>query len=516
MSREIADPLTRKPLEGASLVWMTLGLSLATFMQVLDATIANVALPTISGDLGMATTQGTWVITAFGVANAIAVPLSGWLARQLGEVRLFLWSMLLFIVTSWLCGLANSLASLVFYRVLQGIAAGPLVPLAQSLLLNNYPPLKRALALSLWSLTIVIAPICGPILGGWISDNYHWGWIFFINIPIGLLALFVTWLTLKNRESLIIRQPIDTVGLLLLIIGVGCLQWLLDRGKELDWFASTEITLLTITSVVSLISLVIWELAESYPVLDLSLFKQRNFTIGVLCTSLTYGLYIGSIVLIPLLLQGVMGYTATWAGLAAAPIGLLPLILAPLIGRFSDRLDMRSLVTVSFLVFAFCFYWRSTVFCSATPFSAVVWPQFVQGMAIACFFMPLTAITLSGVPQQQLASASSLSSFLRVLTGSIGTSVVTTLWTQREALHHTRLTECLDPTQPHLLEFYQQLAQWGVDQLPASTYLAQQITAQGLIISANEIFWASALLFLVMILLVWCAKPPFGSGEVGH
>lgn len=516
MSREMAEPPTRKPLEGAPLVWMTLGLSLATFMQVLDATIANVALQTIAGDLGMATTQGTWVITAFGVANAIAVPISGWLSQRLGEVKLFLWSMLLFIVTSWLCGLANSLASLVLYRVLQGIAAGPLVPLSQSLLLNNYPPLKRAMALALWSLMIVIAPICGPILGGWISDNYPWGWIFFINVPIGLLALLTTWLTLKDRESVVIRQPIDIIGLLLLILGVGCLQWLLDRGKELDWFASTEITLLTITAGISLISLVIWELTESYPVLDLSLFKRRNFTIGVLCTSLTYGLYISSIVLIPLLLQGVLGYTATWAGLAAAPIGLLPLILSPLIGRFSARLDMRSLVTVSCLVFALCFYWRSTVFCSTIPFSAVAWPQFVQGIAIACFFMPLTAITLSGVPQHQLASASSLSNFLRTLAGSIGTSVVTTLWTQREALHHTRLTEHLDPTQPHLLEFYQQWADWGLDQWAASTYLAQQITAQGLIISANEIFQASALLFLAMSLLVWYAKPPFGSGEVGH
>lgn len=516
MSRELSEPSTRKPLAGAPLVWMTLGLSLATFMQVLDATIANVALPTIAGDLGMATTQGTWVITAFGVANAIAVPLSGWLAQRLGEVNLFLWSMLLFIVTSWLCGVANSLASLVFFRVLQGIAAGPLVPLAQSLLLNNYPPLKRAMALSLWALTIVIAPICGPILGGWISDNYHWGWIFFINLPIGLLALLMTWLTLKDRESVITRQPIDTVGLWLLIMGVGCLQWLLDRGKELDWFASTEITLLTLIAVISLISLVVWELTEAYPVLDLSLFKRRNFTIGVLCTSLAYGLYIGSIVLIPLLLQGVLGYTATWAGLAAAPIGLLPLILSPLIGHFSARLDMRFLVTVSFLVFAFCFYWRSTVFCSATPFSAVVWPQFVQGIAIACFFMPLTAITLSGVPQQQLASASSLSNFLRTLAGSVGTSVITTVWSQREALHHTQLTEHLDPTQPLLLEFYQQLARWGLDQVVASASLAQQITAQGFIISANEIFLASALLFLAMIGLVWCAKPPFGSGEVGH
>jgi DHA2 family multidrug resistance protein len=497
---------------------MTLGLSLATFMQVLDATIANVSLPTIAGDLGMAPAQGTWVITAFGVANAIAVPLSGWLAKRLGEVKLFFWSMLLFILASCLCGLAHSLASLVIYRILQGVAAGPLMPLAQSLLLSNYPPLKRAMALSLWALMIVIAPICGPILGGWISDNYHWGWIFFINIPVGLLALLMTWLTLKDRETVPLRQPVDTVGLLLLIFGVGCLQWLLDRGKELDWFASTEITLLTLISGISLISLVIWELKESYPVLDLSLFKQRNFTIGVLCSSLAYAVYVGSIVLIPLLLQQVLGYTATWAGLAAAPIGLLPLILSPLIGHFSARLDMRALVTLSCLVFAFCFYWRSTVFCLAIPFSVVVWPQFIQGAAIACFFMPLTAITLSGVSQQQLASASSLSNFLRTLAGSMGTSVITTLWIQREALHHTQLTERLDVTQPLLREYYQNLADWGLDQLSATAYLAQQITAQGLIISANEIFRATALLFLAMILIVWFAKPPFGSGsgEVGH
>ncbi|MEW9824631.1 MAG: DHA2 family efflux MFS transporter permease subunit [Candidatus Symbiodolus clandestinus] len=506
------------PLEGATLAWMTLGLSLASFMQILDITIANVALSTIAGDLGMATTQGTWVITAFGVANAIAVPMSGWLARQWGEIRLFAWAMLLFVVTSLFCGLSTNIASLVLFRILQGLAAGPLVPLAQSLLLNNYPPEKRSMALALWSLTVIVAPICGPILGGWISDNYHWSWIFFINIPVGLLALLLVRITLKGRETATLSQPIDRIGLWLLVIGVGSLQWVLDRGKELDWFASREIMLLAISSGIALTALVIWELTEKYPILDLSLFKQRNFSIGVLCLSSATPLYMGTIVLVPLLLQSVLGYTATWAGLAAAPIGLLPLIISPLIGRLGARIDMRWVVTISFLAFSGCFYWRAISFFPGIPFSGIAWPQFFQGLAVACFFMPLTTITLSGISERRLADASSLSNFLRTLSGSIGTSITTTLWERREIHHHQQLTGGLDPSQPLLIEYYQQFAQWGQEKLPATVLLIQQITQQALIIAANEIFWAASWIFLGMIVIVWFAKPPFGKGtsDLGH
>jgi len=276
----------KKPLVGAPLAWMTVALSLATFMQVLDSTIANVAIPTIAGNLGASNSQGTWVITSFGVANAISIPITGWLAKRIGEVKLFLWATVLFAFASWLCGISNSLEMLIFFRVLQGVVAGPLIPLSQSLLLNNYPPAKRSTALALWSMTVIVAPICGPILGGYISDNYHWGWIFFINVPIGIAVVALTLKTLKGRETATQIRPIDSVGLVLLVLGIGCLQVMLDRGKELDWFNSTEIIVLAAVAVVALCFLVVWELTDDHPIVDLSLFKSRNFTIGVLCISL--------------------------------------------------------------------------------------------------------------------------------------------------------------------------------------------------------------------------------------
>ena len=500
-----------KPLQGGALAILTLVLSLATFMLVLDSTIANVAIPTIAGDLGASSSQGTWVITSFGVANAISIPITGWLAKRFGEVRLFLIATLLFVLASWLCGIANSLEMLIVFRVLQGAVAGPIIPLSQSLLLNNYPPEKRGMALAFWSMTIVVAPICGPILGGWISDNIHWGWIFFINVPIGLAVVLISWKLLEGRESRISHQPVNTIGLILLALGVGALQLMLDQGRELDWFNSTEIVVLTIIAAVGLIALIIWELTDDNPVVDVSLFKSRNFTVGCVSTSLAFLVYSGTVVLIPLLLQQVYNYTATWAGLAAAPVGLLPILLAPIIGKFGNKIDMRILITVSFMVYALTFYWRAVTFEPEMTFMDVALPQFVQGLAVACFFMPLTTITLSGLPPEKMASASSLFNFLRTLAGSIGTSLTTFIWYNREAVHHTQLTEVINPYNPISQQFFQTMGSFGLSEEQTASYIARQITAQGFIIGANEIFLVSAITFISLVVLIWFAKPPFSS-----
>ena len=500
-----------KPLQGGALAILTLALSLATFMLVLDSTIANVAIPTIAGDLGASSSQGTWVITSFGVANAISIPITGWLAKRFGEVRLFLIATLLFVLASWLCGIANSLEMLIVFRVLQGAVAGPIIPLSQSLLLNNYPSEKRGMALAFWSMTIVVAPICGPILGGWISDNIHWGWIFFINVPIGLAVVLISWKLLEGRESRISHQPVNTIGLILLALGVGALQLMLDQGRELDWFNSTEIVVLTIIAAVGLIALIIWELTDDNPVVDVSLFKSRNFTVGCVSTSLAFLVYSGTVVLIPLLLQQVYNYTATWAGLAAAPVGLLPILLAPIIGKFGNKIDMRILITISFMVYALTFYWRAVTFEPEMTFMDVALPQFVQGLAVACFFMPLTTITLSGLPPEKMASASSLFNFLRTLAGSIGTSLTTFMWYNREAVHHTQLTEVINPYNPISQQFFQTMGSFGLSEEQTASYLARQITAQGFIMGANEIFLISAITFMSLVVVIWFAKPPFSS-----
>ncbi|MDO4249127.1 MAG: DHA2 family efflux MFS transporter permease subunit [Neisseria sp.] len=502
--------MTYPPLQGIKLVLITLALSLAVFMEVLDSTIANVAVPVIAGDLGAAATQGTWVITSFAVANAVSIPLTGFMARRFGEVRLFVGAIIGFVITSWLCGMSHNLETLVLFRILQGLLAGPMIPLSQSLLMACYPPEKRTLALALWAMTVVVAPIFGPILGGWISDNWHWGWIFFINIPIGIAAAFATWRILKDRETETFRSPIDKTGLVLLVFGVGALQMMLDRGKELDWFASTEIIVFAVVAVVCLAYFVVWELGEAHPIVDLTLFKDRNFTVGVITVSLGFMVYMGTLVLLTMVLQTQLGYTATWAGLAAAPVGILPVLLSPVIGRFGGRLDMRILVTVSFTVFAACFLWR-TEFYAGMDFGSVLWPQFWQGLGVAMFFMPLTTIILSHMPGHMVAAASSLSNFLRVLAGGVGTSVATTLWERREALHHSRLAENINPYSDTALTALNGMVQTGMSQEQAYAGLAGSISRQGFIISSNEIFWVGALLFLALIALVWLAKPPFAG-----
>ena len=502
------------PLQGLPLGILTFALALACFMQVLDTTIANVAVPTIAGNIGVSYSQGTWVITSYGVANAIGIPITGWLARRFGEVRLFLWSTALFSLASLLCGMATSLESLVFFRVLQGAVAGPMMPLSQSLLLNNTPLKSRGMALALWSMTISVAPICGPILGGYISDNYHWGWIFLINVPLGLAVILLCLPVMRGRETPVARPPMDYIGLALLVLGIGALQMMLDRGKELDWFNSTEIIVLAVVALVGITYLVAWELSSPHPVVDFSLFRSRNFTIGLFSVSLGMLIYMGTVVLIPLVLQAQLGYTATLAGLAMAPIGIFPVLLAPIIGRNAARLDMRMLVTFSFITFAGCFFFRTT-FSPLMDFGYVVTPQIIQGLAVACFFMPLTTIAISDLPPWQMASGAGMYNFMRTLFGSIGVSVTTTLWERREALHHGRLAENISAYNPVAVQALDSLQQAGFTESQSAALLAGEITRQGFILSALELFQLYGFAFLFLIILVWFSKPKRGGAAPG-
>lgn len=494
------------PLPSGPRAVATCAISVITAMTVLDATIANVALPTIAGNLGIAPSQGTWVITFFGVANAIAIPITGWLASRLGEVRLYTWATVLFVLASFLCGVSGSLEMLIFSRVLQGLAAGPLIPLSQSLLLACYPPEKRGMAMAMWSMTIVLGPILGPILGGYICDNYTWHWIFFVNVPVGILSLITLRSPLAGRETTTSKGRVDAVGIALLVVGVGALQLMLDEGKDMDWFASPYIITLAVVAVVGIVLLIGWELTEEHPVVDLSLFRHRNFAVGTICISLGFMIYFASVVLLPMMLQTRMGYTAMWAGLTLAPVGFFPAIISPVVGRFSHKLDMRLLVTVSFLTFAFCFLWRTT-FAPNMDFAYVVWPQFTQGIAVALFFLPLTNIAFSGLDQKDMANASSLNNCIRVLAGSVGSSITTTLWERQEALHHARLTEHITPYNPVITQTLSQLQNTGFSPEQGKAWLAQEITRQGFLMGFNELFYLGAILFIFLAGLIWLAKP---------
>lgn len=494
------------PLQGGMLGLATVTISLVTAMIVLDSTIANVALPTIAGNLGVAPSQGTWVVTFFGVANAIAIPITGWLARRFGEVRLFFSATSLFVLASFLCGISTSLNMLLACRVLQGAAAGPLIPLSQSLLLACFPRAKQGLALALWSMTIVLAPVLGPILGGYICDSYSWHWIFFVNVPVGVLCLIMLRIPLAGRETVTSRNPIDVMGLALLVVGVGTLQLMLDEGKDKDWFSSSYIVILGVTALVALVLLVAWELTEKNPVVDLSLFRHRNFTVGTVCTSLGFMIYFSSVVLLPMMLQTRLGYTALWAGFSLAPIGFFPILLTPIIGKNAARLNMRLVVTISFFVFAMCFFWRSRVSPTA-DFMFFIWPQLFQGIGVALFFMPLTSITLTGLPMERIASASSLSNCARTLAGSIGSSLTTTMWERQEALHHVRLTEAISDLNPVTTEALHRFAAIGLSPEQAKAWIANEITRQGFLLGFAELFWLGGVLFLCLAGLVWLAKP---------
>lgn len=496
------------PLVGSRLVLMTISLSLAIFMNVLDVSIANVAIPTLAGDLAVSSDNGTWVITSFAVSQAIMLPITGWLAKRFGEVRLFIFSTGFFTLTSVLCGLSINLPMLIFFRVIQGAVSGPMIPLSQSILLANYPEHKKGFATGLWAMTAVVAPIFGPILGGWITDNYSWPWIFYINVPVGIFSVVFAWITLTGRETQITKLPIDIVGLVLLIIGIGCLQILLDKGNDLDWFNSNVILTLTITSIVALSFLIVWELTEKHPIIDLGLFSGRNFAIGTIALTFGYMVYFSNVVIFPLWLQTQMGYTPTWAGLAAAPVGILPFFLSPFVGNYMGKFDLRLIASLGFIVFALTSFWQSN-FYTQVGFIQLVEPRFVQGLGITFFFIPLISILISGLPSQRMASALGLANFCRILGGSFGTSISVTMWDRRESFHHSRLVEQINSFNPLSNEMIHQLHALGFHGLKSAEYLVRLITNQAFMLSTDDIFWLSGWIFMCLLIIIWFAKPPF-------
>jgi DHA2 family multidrug resistance protein len=494
------------PLKGSALVLGTIAVSLATFMNVLDTSIANVSLSAIAGDLGVSPEQGTWLITSFGVANAISLPLTGWLTQRYGQVRLFTASVLLFVLASLACGLAPSIELLIFFRVIQGAVAGPMIPLSQTLLLSSYPKAKAGSALGLWSMTTLVAPVAGPLLGGWLTDNFSWPWIFYINIPVGLAAAGATWAIYRSRETPTSRVPVDAVGLGLLVVWVGALQVMLDKGKDLDWFHSGTIVALTVIAALGFALFIAWEITERHPVVNLRLFMRRNFAMGTLALSLGYGAYFGSVVLLPLWLQQDMGYTATLAGLALAPVGALAIVLTPFVGQNIQRFDPRVLATGSMVVFAVVMLMRAGFNTQADQWTILI-PTIIQGAGVAVFFLPLITLTLSGQSPQNMAAASGLSNFARITAGSFGTSISTTLWDHRATLHHAQLTERLSAYDPTTREALANLQAGGLTPDQSLAALNRLIDQQAALLSANDIFYASAILFVALIGIIWLTKP---------
>jgi DHA2 family multidrug resistance protein len=508
------EKLAIAPLQGAQLVMATVGVSLSTFMQVLDTTIANVSVPTIAGSMGISSTQGTWIITSFGVSTAISMPLTGRMTERFGQVRLFMFASALFVLASFLCGIAPTMQTLIGARVLQGVFAGPLMPLSQALMLAIYPPKQRGQALSLWATIAVVAPIVGPILGGYISDNASWPWIFFINIPVGIVAVGLTWLSMHKMESPRRKPPVDWTGLVLLSIWVGALQVMLDLGTDENWFDSNLIITLALVAGVAFVYFLVWELSDEHPIVDLSLFKSRNFVVGTFSIGLVYAAFFGSGVLLPLVLQTQLGYTATWAGLVLAPVGVAPILLSRTMGRYMHRIEPRVVGTLGFLVIAFVM-WMRAAFSTDSTFWVLALPQAVLGTGLVLMFTPLTGLMLSQLPPSQSANALALSTFTRFSLASFGASLFTNFWQRREAVHHTRLAEVVtnyDPVRSHIL---QMLTGQGMSQQQTYGLVDATLSRQTFMMAADDVFWISGWVIVALIAIIWLAKPPFHAGS-GH
>ncbi len=431
----------------ANMALCVLAISLGVFMQVLDTTIANVSLPTIAGNMGVSMNQGTWVITSFTVSNAIGLPITAWLSRRVGEVHLYVGALIAFIITSFLCGISQSMSELVVFRTIQGLAAAPLFPMSQVLLMSIFPKSKRSMALALIGMVAVVGPIVGPILGGWLTYDYSWPWIFFINIPIGIFTVTVILAQLKDRPHEPVRAKLDIIGLATMAVGVGVLQVVLDKGNDLDWFSNSWIIGGAIFATVMLIFMVIWELTDDNPIINLRLFTNRNFCIGTILLTLGYSGFFAINLILPQWLQSQMGYTALWAGLAAAPMGVIPFFMTPLLGRFGGDLDMRKLAAGSFIVIAISCYARAR-FYTDVDFTSIAVVQLFMGIGISLFFMPMTTILLSDLNGPDISDAASLSTFIRTIGASFASSLTTWIWSRNASLHHAVMAENISQYNP--------------------------------------------------------------------
>ncbi len=498
------------PLQGGALALTAFALALGTFMQVLDSTIANVSLPTIAGNLGVSASLGTWMVTSFAVANGVAVPLTGWLMGRFGVVRVFVTSVVLFTFASLLCGLAWDLSSLIAFRILQGAVSGPMIPGSQTLLIAIFPASRRSTALGVWSMTTLIGPVAGPIFGGYICDNYHWSWIFFINVPVGIFCSLICWRGLRTRETPIRKLPIDTIGVALLVVWVGALQVVLDKGKDADWFHSTFITVLAVTAGVLFIAWLIWELTDEHPAVDLRMFRNRNFLFGTVAFCFGYAVFFANLLLMPLWMQTQLDYTATWAGLVAAPAGVVAFLLTPLVAKLGNRVDARIMATVAFLAFAVSFFMRAG-FTTGDDIWTYTLPLPVQGIAMSCFFVSLLTIQLEGIAPAQIPMATGIGNFARITSGSFAASIITTMWDRREAMHQSRLADHASALAPGYRAAVEGLQNLGISAEQAAGMITREMMRQAYQLAANELFWLSGWIVLVMTALVWLTRRP-GAG----
>jgi DHA2 family multidrug resistance protein len=419
---------------------------LATFMEVLDTTIANIALPHIGGSLSATPEEATWVLTSYLVANAIVLPTTGWLANHFGRKRVFMSCIALFTVSSALCGLAWSLPTLIMARILQGLGGGAMVPIAQAIMLESFPRQKRGAAMAIFAQGVVVAPILGPVLGGWITDSYSWRWIFYINLPVGILAWFAAQWLVEDPPYIQrnLKAAIDYIGFGLLAVWLATLQILLDKGQEADWFGADWVRWFTVVSTLSFVGFVWWEFRADHPLVDLRVFKYRNFTLGLILMMTLGAILYGTTAQIPLFLQTLMGYPALQSGYALSPRGIAAFVTTFFVGRIVGKVRMRWMLLLGFSLLAVSSFRLSDLNLQAAEIN-VIWPSIINGIAISFIFVPLTTATMSQLAQQQLGNATGLYNLTRNLGGSLGIAFVTTMLARGAQAHQALMVGHLTP-----------------------------------------------------------------------
>jgi DHA2 family multidrug resistance protein len=493
-----------------------------TFMEVLDTTVVNVALPHIAGSMSATVEEATWSLTSYLVANAIILPMTGWLASVFGRKRLVQGAVIGFTVSSILCGMAPNLAVLILCRVVQGATGGTMQPLSQAIMLEAFPPKDRGKAMGFWGLGIVVAPMLGPVLGGWLTDNFSWRWVFYINLPVGVLASVMIHLFVFDPPYLRKQNAgVDYWGIGLLAIGVGALQIMLDKGQQEDWLGSDLIRGLLIAALAALVAFVIRELTARRPIVNLRVFRNRTYTAGVILITIVGVVLYGSLVMLPVFLQTLLGYPALQAGVAMAPRGLGSFLAMPLVGGFVARVDPRKLLGAGILGAAWTLYDLSTLNLNAGYWD-IFWPQFLQGISLALLFVPLTTATMDSIPREEMGNATSLYNFMRNLGGSFGIALSTTLLARNQQKSFVRLGENVTMFDPATVSMIQQMQQAFIARgSDAATAMAQAYAAvagvvqrQAAMLSFIHVFQILAAVFVAMLPLLLLMRRPKGKAAV--
>jgi DHA2 family multidrug resistance protein len=477
--------------------------------------IANVTQPNMAGALGASTSQGTWIITAYAVAEAITVPMTGWLTARFGGVKVFSVAVFMFGISSLMCGMSVSLNMLLLMRVLQGMAGGPIMALSQTLLLRIFPKDKAMQATGLWAMTTLLAPVVGPVLGGWICDNWSWPWVYFINVPMALVFSVTAYTLLKCYEDPLVKNRMDVVGMLLLVVWVGALQIMLDEGKDLDWFASEEIRIMAIVAVIGFLAFLIWELTEEHPIVNLRVFRHRGFSASMFVLALAFGSFFGLNVLTPMWLQTNMGYTTTWAGIVVAWGGLLSVVFSPIAANLSNRVDPRWLVFIGCAWLGGDTLWRAM----ATPdmdYFSICLPLFFMGVGMPMYYVPITGLAMGSVEENEMASAAGLMNFVRTIAGAFATSLVTTFWQDGRYIAHDQLSGIVDPTgdAARIID-----SASGSTGLMARELFDNMVTGQSMQLATNGLMLTIAVIFFISAFTIVLAPKPtrtVDAASVGH